>query len=507
MMNADTQRQRVHYLLVAADSIAHCWRAHPLLFMGLILTSTLLCAVQVGEVFAMRHLFDIVAMYIAGTVTLHDVVMAVVPMATLLIAFPFINIAAYLTQGYFWRRGSGYLMSQYHACVQRIPLIDFEKTDTFDRMHKAQIGSEEAPAAGRSIIQFAFYYIPYLVFTALFLVSIKPILLVALLIIFASVMLAQVLRAGVMRRFTDENAGLRRQMDYLESCITGKEYAKETRTLGATGYFFRLFVDAMKRFHHTSMKTERKVAGIELLLRAVNVLGYAAILCLLLYYVMDGSISVGAFASVFYAIERINDLLRRMVNDFGELLKAIGTASFMYTLLHAPKETGSTQPLEKSTDISLTHVTFAYPSGESNVLHDITLTIKQGETLAIVGENGAGKTTLTKVIMGLYNPSSGAVYYGSEDMNRYAAKSRFHRISSVFQNFIRYKLTAQKTLPSAMSLPDMLSMWQPTAQAQTWCFCHKAPTPCFPASLTVRNYPAASGNASQSLGGCIAHMT
>lgn len=76
----------------------------------------------------------------------------------------------------------------------------------------------------------------------------------------------------------------------------------------------------------------------------------------------------------------------------------------------------------------------------------VNLTIKQGETLAIVGENGAGKTTLTKIIMGLYQPTSGWVRYGDNDLSDYVAKSRFNRVSSVFQNYIRYKLTAKENI-------------------------------------------------------------
>ena len=111
----------------------------------------------------------------------------------------------------------------------------------------------------------------------------------------------------------EENAGLRRQTEYLENCITGKEYVKETRTLGAVGYFFGLFIDSLKRFNKTSMKTERKIALVELLLRSVNVLGYAGILALLVYYMVDGTVTVGAFASVFYSVERMSGVLKDMV--------------------------------------------------------------------------------------------------------------------------------------------------------------------------------------------------
>ena len=188
-----------------------------------------------------------------------------------------------------------------------------------------------------------------------------------------------------------------------------------------------------------------KAAFIELLLRAVNILGYAGILALLVYYVAEGSISVGAFAVVFYSLDRINALLNGLVDLFGGLLKEMGTASFTYEFLNTPKEEGSNAALDKKTDISLDNISFAYPGG-GNVLTDISLIIKQGETLAIVGENGAGKTTLTKIIIGLYNPTSGSVRYGDNDICSYASKSRFERVSGVFQSYIRYKLTAKENI-------------------------------------------------------------
>jgi len=443
MMNAE--KRKIPYIKVVTATIANCWRAHPFVFFGLMVVSALLCAIQVGELFAMRYLFDTVVVFVEGELSMGDVAMAVVPMAVLLIASPFVNVLEYLGQGYFWRRGSGYLMARYHERIQRIPLLDFEKTETFDQMKKAQIGSEDAPSAGRTVVQITFHFIPYLIFTTMFLISIKPLLVVALFIVFASVLFAQILRAGIVRRFEEENANLRRQTEYLESCITGKEYVKETRTLGAIGYFFGLFLDSIKRFSKASMKTERKIAGIELLLRFVNVLGYAGILVMLIYYVIDGSISVGAFASVFYSVERISSVLEQIVISCGDVFSEISTASFTHEFLSVAKEEGNHTALDKKTDIFLENISFAYPGGE-NVLTDINLTIKQGETLAIVGENGAGKTTLTKIIIGLYKPTSGAARYGNNDVCNFVTKSRFNLVSGVFQNYIRYKLTAKENI-------------------------------------------------------------
>jgi len=166
---------------------------------------------------------------------------------------------------------------------------------------------------------------------------------------------------------------------------------------------------------------------------------------MLLYYVIDGSISVGAFAAVFYSIERMNGVLAKIVEYCGGVFREMNMASFAHEFFNIENEKGNTAILDKKTDISLDNVSFAYPGG-GNVLSDINLTIKQGETLAIVGENGSGKTTLTKIITGLYNPTFGLVQYGGSNIGDYVFKSRFNRISSVFQNFVRYKLTERENI-------------------------------------------------------------
>lgn len=439
-------RTRPSYIRVAAGGVADCWRAHPPLFVGLAIVSAMLCAIEVGEIYAMRQLFDSVAEYAEGELVFRDVVAAAVPMAILLVVGPMENILEWLGQGYFWRRGSGYLMARYHERVQRIPLIDSEKSQTFEQMKRAQMGSEDAPSASRSVVQFIFHFIPYLILTSLFLLSVKPALLAALAIIFASVVLAQFLRAGIVRRFEEGNAGLRREREYLEGCITQKEYARETRTLGAVPYFFSLFIDSVRRLSRATMSSERKIAGIELMLRAVNVLGYAGILALLIYYVVNGEITVGAFASVFYSVERMSGVIKSMVEQFGDALSEMSTAFFTYEFLSDEEEDGSTAVLNKARDIHLENVCFTYPGGGKSVLNDINLTIARGETLAIVGENGAGKTTLTKILLGLCDPTSGSMRYGDEDVRTFANSARFSRVSSVFQHYMRYKLTARENI-------------------------------------------------------------
>ncbi len=88
--------------------------------------------------------------------------------------------------------------------------------------------------------------------------------------------------------------------------------------------------------------------------------------------------------------------------------------------------------------IQLDHVTFSYPNSIEPVLHDITLTIKPYETVALVGQNGCGKTTLLKVLAGLYPPESGEIYYDRINVQNIDRHEIYDKISFAFQSPVKY---------------------------------------------------------------------
>lgn len=90
-----------------------------------------------------------------------------------------------------------------------------------------------------------------------------------------------------------------------------------------------------------------------------------------------------------------------------------------------------------------------YPNHETSALDGISLTIKKGEVIAIVGENGAGKTTLANIVLGLFLPSSGEVYYDGRNIEE-VSESRLHRMQSVVsQSFVRYKMSVRDNIAIA----------------------------------------------------------
>jgi len=88
--------------------------------------------------------------------------------------------------------------------------------------------------------------------------------------------------------------------------------------------------------------------------------------------------------------------------------------------------------------ITFDDVSFVYPKTKKHVLSHISLAIKKGQRIAIVGENGAGKSTLIKLAMGLYRPTSGTVFADGVDLNDVNAESWHRHISLLGQEFVTY---------------------------------------------------------------------
>ena len=86
-------------------------------------------------------------------------------------------------------------------------------------------------------------------------------------------------------------------------------------------------------------------------------------------------------------------------------------------------------------ELTLDHVSFKYSEKGRTVLDDISLTVKPGEHIAIVGYNGAGKTTLIKLLMRLYDPTSGTISYCGANVKNYKPSDYHKRIGVVFQDY------------------------------------------------------------------------
>jgi ATP-binding cassette subfamily B protein len=106
--------------------------------------------------------------------------------------------------------------------------------------------------------------------------------------------------------------------------------------------------------------------------------------------------------------------------------------------------------------IEFDNVTFHYPGSKHNVLSGVSFTLEPGAGLAVVGANGAGKTTLIKLLLRLYDPTTGRILVDGVDLREVDAASWYRRIGALFQDFNRY---------DSLSVRDNIALGRPEARA------------------------------------------
>jgi ATP-binding cassette subfamily B protein len=104
--------------------------------------------------------------------------------------------------------------------------------------------------------------------------------------------------------------------------------------------------------------------------------------------------------------------------------------------------------------IEFDNITFSYPGGTEPALAGLSLRIRGGELIALVGENGAGKSTLVKLLLRFYDPDQGSVRVGGVDLKDLAPEALRNRIGVLFQDYASYELTVRENV--VMGRPDVM---------------------------------------------------
>ncbi len=331
--------------------------------------------------------------------------------------------------------------------LRRIDPATFENTAFLDDVNKAKEGVFMVSQYCLTFLNIVFFYGVYFASVGAYLWSLKPVLLITILAAFLPAALAQAVRGKVFTKLEEENAPLRRENEHYQNALCDRAYIKETRILGAFRFFNKLFSETLSLLNRKTWKAERKTGLLSLALNTVTFAGMAVSAYLLFDATMAGEITVGAFAAVFNALGMVFGIMQEIVNmHIGQMNQNLGKVANFFRVLDMPEREGAPGVPDLRKGVTAEGVSFTYPGRDEPSVKNVSLTLSDGETVAIVGENGAGKSTLVRLLTGLYRPSDGRVTVSGLDTAETDPASLYQRTSAVFQNYHCYKMTLSENV-------------------------------------------------------------
>lgn len=171
-------------------------------------------------------------------------------------------------------------------------------------------------------------------------------------------------------------------------------------------------------------------------------------LCIAVYFIINGKASAGSFMLVYGSINVFNGYL----SDISRAFIKIGENSMyirdwlQYMSLEEEQRGESTQD-SKTQDITIeySNVSFRYSGADHNALDGLSVTIRQGERIAIAGENGSGKSTFVSLLNGLYDNYEGHILINHRELRDQIDVVRQNTVST-FQDFGCYEFTLKENI-------------------------------------------------------------
>jgi ATP-binding cassette, subfamily B, bacterial len=264
----------------------------------------------------------------------------------------------------------------------------------------------------------------------------------------------------------------RRKLDYYRFVAASDKTAKELKLFGLSEYLVEQYGTLADRFYQANRKLaiRRSLVGTGLAL--VSTLGYYAAYATIVYRTALGRLTLGDLTLLAGTFARSRDLVQRMLLSTTDLYEQALYLDDLFVFFSMRPGIGRPadpvpfpRPIREG--FELRGVWFRYPEpaprdaeardnggapppeppGDSRwVLRDVSMRIRPGERLALVGENGAGKTTLTKLLARLYDPTRGEILLDGRPLADYDPAELHDNVGVIFQDFVRYDLKADENI-------------------------------------------------------------
>ncbi len=257
----------------------------------------------------------------------------------------------------------------------------------------------------------------------------------------------------------DELSQYERKSRYLGSTMSDFQYGKDIRIYGLKP----MLVEKKKHLDEKRLEVAEAVQSklfkaslvdsLMLLLREGIVYTY------LVYNVIRGGMSIGNFTMYAAAISGFATWMNTFLMDIAFIKISCQYTNDFRDFLDIEdddiKKGKRAIPENKPYELELKGVSFKYPNSEAYIFKKLSLKIKAGEKLAIVGINGAGKTTLVKLLTRLYQPTEGEILLNGINITEFDEEQYFKLFSVVFQEIKMFAFTVAENITFSDRVHEM----------------------------------------------------
>ncbi|GIE80646.1 multidrug ABC transporter permease [Actinoplanes philippinensis] len=318
--------------------------------------------------------------------------------------------------------------------------------DTFaEGMERATRGTEAAIELVQNTMNL-FAGLVSLIAVTVAVITVHPLLLLALLVATVPTGYAA-LRAGHVRFQSYLASSTRRRRQWvLQRLMAERDSAAELRTYGLRGFLLGLYDRVMGAQIAAELRVAQRVTTTTSVGAAIGGLALTGVYVLLGALLLNGRIPLAAAATCVIAVQAAQRSLAQVTFQidrvyasgqfFNEYVRFLTAAAG-----HLPEARTAPAP-EPLRTLAVEHVCLSYPDRDRPALDDVTLGIRAGETIALVGENGSGKSTLAAIIAGLRAPTSGTIHWNGRPYPEWDSAGLLAHIAVALQDHNRWPFSA-----------------------------------------------------------------
>lgn len=168
------------------------------------------------------------------------------------------------------------------------------------------------------------------------------------------------------------------------------------------------------------------------------------------YTVINGSLSIGTMIAFVGYIDRMYNPIRRLINSSTTLTQSVASMDRIFEFIDEPYEVTDKPNAKEANhlkgEVEFKDVSFRYEHTQEEILHNISLKVEKGQTVALVGMSGGGKSTLVSLIPRFYDVTSGSLEIDGIDIKEYKARSLRNQVGMVLQDTFLFSDTIKENI-------------------------------------------------------------